>query len=564
MEPTADFIIVGGGTSALLLASRLASRPSKPRVLVIEAGPSHSSSPNLRNPSDRYSLASTNPELDHGYMAVEQKGLNGRVLPYARGKGLGGSSLINFMVWLCGCKEDYDSWAEIVGDDGWGWENTRRHLNEIENYHVEVEEGLKSVADPSFDGHGHAGSDKDSRPVGVSFPKIWEKGVKEFILEGPKLGVSINKDLNSGNLIGLGMSPLSSENGLRTTSASANLKTVPDNLEIWTDAPVARVLFESKRAVGVVLLDGRKAGTIDTPKLLLLSGIGPASTLTEHKIPIIAELDGVGQKLLDHPAIFFSALMKPGYGIGERIAFSRSQIVDQKVDEAEKQNQTLAVMFNKVERLYESKEFLALGEKEREFLKREGAPTYEAAFGGPIYPPTLEAEIPEGYEYLSVVVFEMNSQSHGSVSISSSNPVDPPLLNLGTFTDPTGFDVKVVKESIRDVVHFFEGTEMYKQGFVRWLAGPGDLGTGEDEDRELEKLVRENSIPVWHGCGTVKMGREGEEGTCVGSDFKVLGTAGLRVVDMSAAPVLISGHTQASAYLIGAMGAEKLIEEYGL
>jgi choline dehydrogenase-like flavoprotein len=258
--------------------------------------------------------------------------------------------------------------------------------------------------------------------------------------------------------------------------------------------------------------------------------------------------------------------MKPGYGIGARIAFSRSQkIADQKKAEgAEKQNQTLAVMFNKVDRLYESKEFLALGRKEQEFLKREGVPTYEAAFGGPLNHPSLEAEIPEGYEYLSIVAFEMNSQSHGSVSISSSNPVDPPLLNLGTFTDPTGFDVKVVKESIRDVVHFFEGTETYKQGFVRWLAGPGDLGTGEDEDRELEKLVRENSIPVWHGCGTVKMGREGEEGTCVGSDFKVLGTEGLRVIDMSAAPVLISGHTQASAYLIGAMGAEKLIEEYGL
>ncbi|KAF8859468.1 glucose-methanol-choline oxidoreductase [Acephala macrosclerotiorum] len=564
MAPAADFIIVGGGTSALLLASKLAAAVSRPKILVIEAGSDYQArSDALRKPSDRFSLAYTNPELDHGYSTIPQRGLNDRILPYIRGKGLGGSSLMNFMAYLSGCKQDYDFWAELVGDDSWGWEHAHKRLREIENFNGAVPEGFDAVASPSFEEHGHEG------PVGVSLPKVWESGAKELILEAPKLGIPINKDLNSGNLLGLGMSPICAQDGLRTTSASAFLKTIPENLEIWTDTLVAKVLFEGKRAVGVQLLDGRtvtakhevilSAGSVDTPKLLMLSGVGPRATLAEHQIPVVAELEGVGKGLVDHPAIFLCASMKPGYAIGERMAFSRSSAPD-KTGELDKQNQSLAVMFNKISRLYSTPEFLALPAQEQAFLKRDGVPTYEAAFGGPLVPPEAEKEIPDGYEYLSIVVFAMNPRSKGSVSISSNKAEDKPVLDLGAYTDASGFDVKVMKESIRDVVHFFESTEMYKNGFDKWLGGPGDLG----DEKGLEALVREMSITVWHACGTCKMGRVGEEGTCVGSDFKVRGVEGLRVVDMSVAPVLVSGHTQATAYLIGMMAAEKLMEEYGL
>lgn len=224
------------------------------------------------------------------------------------------------------------------------------------------------------------------------------------------------------------------------------------------------------------------------------------------------------------------------------MAFSRDTIAAQKAEqqwntdqtgEWDTQFQTLPVMFNKVPRIYESEEFLALPEQEREFLLRDQVPTYEATIGGPL--PVPPEEVPEGYEFQTLVVFGMNTQSTGSVTLASADPNDKPVLDLGTYTDASGFDIKVMVEGVKDVVGFFEKTQMYKNGFVKWLEAPETFG----EEEVVEGWLREKSITVWHACGTVKMGRKGEEGTCVDSEFRVLGVEGLRVVDMSVAPVLI-------------------------
>ncbi|KAL2061846.1 hypothetical protein VTL71DRAFT_7224 [Oculimacula yallundae] len=567
METTADFIIVGGGTSGLLLASRLASTLSKPTIIVLEAGQDQNKSI-YRNPYDRYALPFTAPELDYGYQTVPQVGLANRMLPYARGKGLGGSSLINFMIYLSGAKGDYDQWAKLAGDETWKWENVQRRLKEIETFDRGVLSEVGHLAQPSSDSHG------DSGPVSVGLPRKWEVGTKEIIEQVAAQGIHINLDVNSGNPIGISMAPVSAKNGYRTTSASANLTTQRSNLQVWTNATAKRVIFEGTHAVGVELVDGRKvfskhetiltAGSFASPQLLMLSGIGPRSELSKLNIKAIKHLPGIGQNMNDHPVVFLTALMKPEFSA--RMAFETStsavasatkQWNEDGAGEFAHQMQSLGVMFNKLPSLSTTPEYQALSPDQQLYLEDETIPTYECTFGGPKFPPSLQ--IPSGFEYLGISVFGMNPQGSGTLTLSSADINDAPIIDPNLLTNP--YDRLAIISSIADSLRIFQATETYKQGFISWLSGPKS-----DSLVDIEAFVDGGAFPVWHACGTAKMGKveEEDEGVCVDGRFRVLGVEGLRVADMSVAPLVINGHTQAVAYLIGATAAEKLIEEYRL
>ncbi|KAE9365780.1 GMC oxidoreductase [Stipitochalara longipes BDJ] len=565
MDTRADFIIIGGGTAGLLLASRLAHSRRKPSVLVIEAGKDRFER-SYRIPADRFSLAFTNPELDHGYTTVPQTELGGRELAYARGKGLGGSTLNNFMIYLSGSKGDYDHWADLVGDQSWGWEECHRRFKEIENFHGSVPAELKHLADPNLREHGNAG------PVEVSLPTSWEKGVRKIMEDVVKTGVPINLDINSGNPIGIGMGPIFEAHGYRTTSASANLKDVPDNFHTWTEATVSKIIFEGTRALGVQTLDGRKAfanheiiltaGSFNTPKLLMLSGIGDRDSLAKHNIPLIKNLPGVGQNVKDHPAVFLTALMDGKYfhraafeSSPSLVAAAQAQWEQNGTGEMSQQFSSLPFMFNKLSKIYDTPEFSALDKGEKEYLLRKEVPSYEAAFMGPKLPPMLE--VPEGKEYLSLVAFAMNPQGSGTVTIASSDPNDAAIIDPKVLSHP--FDKLVMVEALIDAIRIFQETEIYKKGFEGWLNGPKSL-----EREVVEKIVEEQALLVWHANGSVKMGRGEEEGACVNDSGRVFGLQGLRVADMSVSPVTINGHTAAAAYLIGATISEKIIEEYKL
>jgi len=183
-------------------------------------------------------------------------------------------------------------------------------------------------------------------------------------------------------------------------------------------------------------------------------------------------------------------------------------------------------MFNKLPGLYETPEFLALDAKEQEYLRKEAVPHYEATFGGPLFPPN--AIIPEGHEYLNIGIFGMNPQSRGTVTLSSTNPSDLAVIDSKLHTHP--FDRRAMLDAFTEVLEFFKKTKQYREGFVRWL---------NDMDKPLDKVLEEQVLAVWHANGTVKMGRKGEEGTCVDAGFRVVGTEGLRVADLSVCPVTI-------------------------
>jgi choline dehydrogenase-like flavoprotein len=279
------------------------------------------------------------------------------------------------------------------------------------------------------------------------------------------------------------------------------------------------------------------AGTFDTPKILMLSGIGPREELEKHGIKKIQHLPGVGRSMKDHAAIFMTALMKPGFT--ERMAFETDAVAFETAAEQWKKNgtgrlaierQSLLVMFNKLPEIYDSEEFRGLPEDVKEYLQRDTVPTYEATFGGPKFPPTVE--IPLGMEYLGITVFGMNSQGEGTVTLDSSSPMDAMVIDPNALTHP--FDRRVMIDSLTETLNIFKSTKQYKEGFVSWLMGPKS-----ETKEDLEAFLKEQTLLVWHASGTVKMGKEKDESACVDSNFKVRGFEGLRVADMSVAPVNI-------------------------
>jgi choline dehydrogenase-like flavoprotein len=254
MVQTYDFIIVGGGTAGCLLANRLSYSPSSPSVLLHEAGGTPSGD-YLHAPFHRYHAVALRPDLDHGYVSEPEAALDGRTIAYTRGKGLGGSSILNFALYLYGSREDYDRWGEMVGDEAWKWENVKESFEKIEKYDFEGSRAYRHLADPSTNPHGTKGDLK------IGLPPVLEKGVVEQLEALVGMGEKGNLDTNSGNPVGVGVFPSSYSKEGRITSAGAFLLNPPDNLHIWTDAKVGKLVWEEEKVVGVVTEDGREGET---------------------------------------------------------------------------------------------------------------------------------------------------------------------------------------------------------------------------------------------------------------------------------------------------------------
>lgn len=243
-----------GGTSGCLLAHRLSHAPARPSVLLIEAG-SNPPGDELRAPFHRYSSPTLRPDLDYGYASSPQPQFNDRVIPYARGKGLGGSTLLNFQVYLYGSSEDFNRWAKLVEDESWDWEHCKDLFKQIETFDVRGAEAYSDLAKPDMEAHGTEGL------VKVCLPQVMEKGVEPVLRAVvEKSGEKHNLDFNSGDPIGVGIFPMSTSKEGRTTSATSHLVNTPDNLEIWTDTTVQRLLFDGSQVLGVESADGRRGG----------------------------------------------------------------------------------------------------------------------------------------------------------------------------------------------------------------------------------------------------------------------------------------------------------------
>ncbi|KAK3984255.1 oxidoreductase [Cladorrhinum sp. PSN332] len=569
-----DFIIVGSGPAGASVAFALAQSPKKPKVLILEAGGLNDDR-NLRTDGQRW-LTFLKEDLNFGYKTSPQEHAANREIDYSRGKGLGGSSAINFGVFTVGARHDYDTWAALVDDQDFSWDRMQQRFKKLVTFHHDLPAGVDpKYASPLPENHGPG-----TGPLHVGYAKEWEEDLIPTLDLLSEAGYPLNPDHNSGNPIGLSVLISSAYNGLRSTSSDL-LATLPSNFTIKTSSPVQKVLFDSnKRAIGVcsngitylaskeVILS---AGALDTPRILMHSGIGPPSQLSTYQIPIVHPSPYVGQNLRDHAFVPLVHQHKPGSTLSARASFYGSQqLQDDALVRWQKDGTgpwskyacEVGIGFFKLgAKLTESKEFLNLPEGEKEFLKHESVPHTEIFTHFPFhwfYPGRFPRDSDDRLvDYSCFLVFLYNAQSRGEVTLQSPD-ADSPLKFDPKFLGHE-FDRRAAVESLREFAEGVAVQDKFKASVVRQIVGPEGK-----TDEELLEFWRGNMSSSWHMTGTAKMGKRQDEEAVVGSGFEVLGVEGLRVADMSVVPVLASGHTQAVAYVTGYTCGEKLLKEYDL
>ncbi|PVH81399.1 GMC oxidoreductase [Cadophora sp. DSE1049] len=558
-----DFIIVGGGTSGCALASRLAETPSRPFVLLIESGTSNSS-PSLRTPDSRWTTCLTEPDLNWNEVSNPQPQLHNRVLPCFRGKGLGGSSAINFSNWIVGSREDFDDLAERIGDDAWRWHGERgmkERLRRVEKLHLSKGLEVGEQSEGRILDRDSLGKHSTKGKVDMSFGDPAVPGWAAMLFDAAREAeVKINGEINSGDPTGWGLCPSTYHRGSRVTAATAYLSSPPTNLTILTSTSVSRTLFSldsgMKRAIGVQTSKGQEfraskevilsAGAIDSPKLLLLSGIGPRDQLEDLGIEVVSEIPGVGKNLKDHPMATVTLLMKGNS--------SSSGTVEKEKDPASDVGTPMPSAYLSPPAILASQEFSNLPKETQQHLRK--VPLVE--HGANDLPMTVPPDsVPSGAKIITIFTALQNTQSSGSVTLASSNPAEPPNIDLRILEHE--FDRRVAIEGMRSLLDFIK-TPALSENVEKMLEGPES-----ERDEDILEHWRETAIPFFHFGGTCRMERDdGNKRAVVDDEFKVMGVECLRVVDLSVVPVLGCGHTSAMAYLIGELASEKITRGHGL
>lgn len=301
------------------------------------------------------------------------------------------------------------------------------------------------------------------------------------------------------------------------------------------------------------------AGALDTPKLLLLSGIGPKAELASHEIQCIEDLPGVGKDLRDH--WFFGVNVELKSGGDDRPPFADPEYMAAARAQFEKDGTgALTVFYNLLqmgwlrpsEALEQSKEYKDLPLEEQQHFKYPTVPAWEIC----THCPPMHPDAQPDKSYLTVLAIGMTPQSRGTVTLASSDPKDAPLCDPNIFSDP--FDSRNAIEATRIIHKIINSPTIVKQTESVFSA-PKSMS-----DEDIMDYARERTTTAWHMSCTAKMGKESDPEAVLDTRFRVRGLEGLRVVDMSAAPIIPNCHTMAVAYQIGEMGAERLIEEYAL
>ncbi|KAL4862383.1 hypothetical protein BDV12DRAFT_178883, partial [Aspergillus spectabilis] len=567
---TWDFIIVGSGPSGSALASKLAVTPSKPLILLLEAGPP-ADDISLRVDGQRWATHQREG-TNWGYKTTPQEHCNNRQVDYSRGRILGGSSAINFGVYTIGARDDYEVWSELVDDKNFSWEPMQARYKALENFDFTIKNPEhRHFAGPKEEDHGKEG------PLKLGFAREWEQDLPPVMEVFQEAGVRWNPDHNSGDPLGVSLAINSVHEGLRSTAKDllddAFAKGAGGNLEIRTGKTVRRVLLENdgRKAVGVETLDGEvyraskeiilSAGSLDTPKILMHSGLGPADQLTKFNIPVVKDIPAIGQNLQDHALAPVMFLRSPStntrnafFGDESAKAAALEQWHKDKTGPWTLHNAQLMVGWLKSDTISASKEFANLPEEAKDILNRPTIPHYEICSHFPIH--EIVPEWGTEFSYLCFLAFLMNGQSRGEVTLQSSDPSVPLLFNPNFLAHE--YDRRVSIEVMRELLAVTE-REAFKKDTVALMLGPN---SNSDEDiLEHWKNVVGSS---WHMTGTVKMGKKEDKDAVVDTKFGFRGVQGLRIADMSVLPRLTTGHTQAAAYVTGITAADVLIGKYGL
>jgi choline dehydrogenase len=515
-----DYIIVGGGSAGCVLANRLSAEAST-RVLLLEAGGADFARDIFSIPASYSQPFRT--AYDWAYQTEPQKHLQNRALYWPRGKVLGGSSSINAMIYIRGHRLDYDGWRDL-GNPGWGFHDVLPYFKRAENN----ERGASHY-------HGVDG------PLNVANLRSPHPSTLRFIEACKSYGVPANDDFNGAEQDGCGLYQVTQKSGRRCSTAVAYLAPVLDrpNLTVETHALAFRVLFEGQRAVGVayrrhgVDREARAAaevilcgGAINSPQLLLLSGVGPAGHLREKGIDVVADLPGVGENLQDHMAVPLITLTRKGASLLQ----------------AEKPWHLLQFYIRKRGWLTSN-----VGEGGAFVRTRPGldAPDLQFHFAPVAVEDHGLAEPPgHGYTFAPTLI---HVASRGRITLRSANPMWSPLIEPNYL------------EADEDLEVLYAGCQMAREceqqpAFAPFRDREHLPGPGIRTPEQLRDYVRARAETLYHPAGTCKMGVD--DMSVVDPELRVREVEGLRVADASIMPKVIRGNTNAPTIMVAEKAAD--------
>jgi len=525
-----DYVIIGAGSSGCVLADRL-SASGRYTVCLLEAGP-RGHYPWLHIPIG-YAKTMFHPRYNWKFYTEPEPGLHNRQIYWPRGKVLGGSSAINGLIYIRGQHQDYDQWADL-GNVGWSWADVRP-------YFIHSERNQRGASDY----HG------DSGPMGVCDIKQPNRLAEAFVEACTQAGYPRNPDFNGQTQEGTGFYQLTTWNGLRSSSASAYLKPARhrSGLHIVTDAQVEQIEFQDSQARAVVYRRGHteysvlaqreivlSAGAVQSPQLLQLSGIGEARCLQQFGIPVVQDLPEVGRNLQDHLQVrLIHRTTDPGT--------TNSQMRNpwswlcMGMDYVLPRSGPMAVGINQA----------------GAFIRSSAAvnrPDIQFHFAA------LSADLPgaplHSFPGFTSSVCQLRPTSRGSVTLKSRHAQAAPAICPNYLaTEHDRLTIVAGLKTARQITA--------QPALNTHISAEYSPGISVQTDDELLAFARETGVTIFHPVGTCRMGSD--DRAVVDVRLKVRGVTGLRVVDCSVMPSLVSGNTHAAAVMIGEKGADMILQD---
>jgi choline dehydrogenase len=513
-----DYVIIGAGSAGCVLANRLTEDPQVSVLLLEAGGPDRKQE--IHIPAAFAKLFKT--PLDWAYETEPQPHLGNRRLYWPRGKMLGGSSSMNAMMHIRGHRADYDGWRD-QGNPGWGFAEVLPYFKQMENEECGASEY-----------HGVGG------PLNVADLRTVNPLTRTFLAAAGEIGLPATDDFNGPKPEGVGLTQVTQKQGKRHSAATAYLKPAlgRPNLTVLTGAQATRILFEQKRAVGVAYQQNGKAeqaratrevilagGAINSPQLLLLSGIGPAEQLMPLGVQVVHHLPGVGQNLQDH--------------LLATTAFCCTQPVT--LASAEKLSNILSFLLLKNGPLTSNVGEAAGFVKTRHTLP---APDLEMIFA-PVYFIKHGFGNPPGHGF-SIGAILLQPESRGYIALRSPDPLASPAIQPNYLS------------SSADMQTLIEGVKLARRiaqaaAFAPYRGEEVTPGPNAQTDEAIAEQIRQHAETIYHPVGTCKMGSDSL--AVVDGELRVRGVEGLRVVDASVMPTIIRGHTNAPTIMLAEKAA---------